>query len=266
MVGHLLGAHPAYYLIPIEVRFLVDPDGLCDLMAGTVEFPRFKRRISGLWWHRRFANGEERGLHKIVDEGLLDTALAEMRATIKRDRLEAGRAFVQTLLGGLTQADGATQWIEMTPPNVSRGRELLSLVPGMKLVHSVRDGRDVASSVAQRVWGPSDVFSALDWWFERLMEAGAACEGMSNDELYVLDMEDLVDRDRQESLERLLAFVGVEVTDEALRYFETRVVNSRANIGRWRRDVDPKDHERLNQRYDILLDRLEAAGAPRPRV
>lgn len=264
MVARLLGCHPDYYVIPIELRFLVDPGGLCDFVAGAADFDQFKRLITGRWWYRELQNGETRGLHRIFPEATLNTALDRLAADQADGRLPAAQAFVGELLDGLLSSVDAVQWIEMTPPNVARGRQLTQLVPGMKLIHSIRDGRDVAASVVPLVWGPSDFHAALEWWCDRVLEAEEACRGMTADELYVIRMEDLVERDRESALDGLLEFVGLEPHEKILHHFATQVTTEKSHIGRWKRDVPSVKHEAFNSRYRALLDRLQRAGAPAP--
>lgn len=264
ILARLLGSHPNFHLIPIEVRFLVDPGGLCDLVNGTIDLARFVELTTGQWWSRTLPDGQTRGLHKIVDEPTLSKALTHLSATFADDPLAAGRNFVHALLDPMASGAGATQWIEMTPPNVARGAELLRLVPDMKLLHSLRDGRDVACSVTPLNWGPSDVFASLDWWAERLLEAHTACQGLESSQLLIIEMEDLVSRHRLTTLDRLLSFLDVEATPEVSEYFERQVVPTRSNIGRWHNDVDPDKHEAFNDAYSFLLERLRLSGAPTP--
>ena len=264
IVARLLGSHPDYYMIPIEVRFLVDPGGLCDLVSGDSDFDRFERLITGMWWYRMPPDGQARGLHRVMTEESLMSALR--RFARQDDVVEGARTFIAELLDPLASGNQRRQWIEMTPPNVARGSQLLNLVPGAILVHSLRDGRDVAASVAPLHWGPSDVFSALEWWYERLIEAAEACRGLTEEQLLVVQMEDLVERDREGTLNRLLDFVGIDPPGVMLEYFATSVVSSRSNIGRWSDDVSPDEHERLNRRYEELVAALRAAGAPVPTV
>lgn len=52
MTARLLGNHPPCLGIPIEVRFITDPGGLCDLAEGRTGFRRFMRRILRRRLHR----------------------------------------------------------------------------------------------------------------------------------------------------------------------------------------------------------------------
>ena len=62
----------------------------------------------------------------------------------------------------------------MTPSAALKGNTLYRMFPEMKLLHLVRDGRDVACSVLRMPWGPNDLDSALDWWARRLEQGFAA--------------------------------------------------------------------------------------------
>ncbi len=99
---------------------------------------------------------------------------------------------------------------------------LLELFPEMRLVHSVRDGRDVACSVVPMRWGPTDIDEALDWWARKVEAGFAACDALPADRLLVMQMESLVEAERDREYARLLAFLGLE-DDAAMReYFDSR--------------------------------------------
>ena len=156
IVARILGAHPDVHLIPIEVRFIVDPGGLCDLVAGRTVMKDFAAHVLGAWWQRTRPDGESRGLHKILGRDSLIDAVDRLSRSGQDTILEGSRAFVHQILDPLADEEGAKTWVEMTPPNVARGDELLHLIPTMKLIHSVRGGKDVACSVARLNWGPDD--------------------------------------------------------------------------------------------------------------
>lgn len=261
IVARLLGSHPDYHMVPIEVRFIVDPGGLCDLVAGQCEFSRFEKLVTGRWWHRSLPDGQTRGLHKIIERAVLDESLARLRASFSDAPVVSARRFVSELLDPVAARASAAGWIEMTPPNVSRGKELRDLVPDMKLVHSIRDGRDVAASVSRMNWGPDDPFEALEWWAERMSEAHRACQGL-DDQLLILQMEDLVYRSRDDTLARLLDFAQLDLCAEVERFHNEELSEGRTNRGRWRQIVPPDSQNRFDEAYTAILACLVGQGVP----
>ena len=264
IIARVLGADPDAYMIPIEVRFLIDPNGLCDVVAGTVGIDRFQRWMDQRWWYRELADGTTRGVHSIIDREVLDDAFRQLRVQLASDPKAAARTFVHRVFDPVAEREGAKRWIEMTPPNVSRANELVDIMGDTTLVvHSIRDGRDVAASVSRMVWGPNDPFDALEWWAERMELAHAGCSALGSAHLHVLQLEDLVDREREGALEALARFAGLD-PDPLQQYLDRLVSGDRAHIGRWIDAVDPSDRKRFDARYDELRDGLARLGCPVP--
>lgn len=262
VTARLLGAHPTCHVIPIEVRFITDPGGLCDLAAGRVPFPRFRRRLLGRWSHRVLANGEQRGLDQILDRTTIESALPALRDGISRDPWQAAGRFVSRLLDPLAAAANAERWIEMTPGNAHAAPDLLRMFPDMRLIHSIRDGRDVACSVAPLPWGPSTAEEGLEWWATSLEEAFVACDGLPSDRLLEVHLEDLVGRDREAQYERILAFAGLDDDPTMRAYFEAEVTERRAHIGRWVEDIPADRAAEFVARYQALVDGFRERGRP----
>jgi hypothetical protein len=264
IVARVLGADPEAVMIPIEARFVVDPGGLCDLVAGKVRIDRFEQWMYGRWWYRERTDGTSRGVHSIVERDVLDDAIQQLRDELESDRRAAAKAFVHRLFDPVATRANAARWIEMTPPNVLRGNELVDIMgDSTRLVHSMRDGRDVAASVANMGWGPNDPFEALEWWFERMKLAHEGCSELGPTQLIVVQLEDLVARDREATLQRLARFAGSE-PGRLQRYLDRMVTADRAHIGRWTDAVEPSDRPRFDARYDELRTGLLAIGFPVP--
>lgn len=233
VMGRLLGSHPDFAELPSETKFLTGPEGLCALVGGAVSYEQFEAYVRGQAFENRFG----RGLHMMAGSGSLDALLPRLRAGLDKDPWAAAAAFVHDLLDPVALAAGKKGWVDTTPSNGVYGVALSRMFPNMRLVHMVRDGRDVAVSVTKRRWGPDDIDDALDWWARRLERAFAACERLPAPYLLTLQMEDLFVRDREPSFERLLAFVGLSEDPAIRRYFDEETPAGKAHAGRWRRDV-----------------------------
>jgi hypothetical protein len=264
IVARLLGAHPDFHMIPIEVRFIVEAGGLCDVVASGAGVREFRRRMLGRWFYREAADGTTRGLHKLMDRERIEDAVRVFERRLGSDPWLAGGEFVHRLLDPLAAAAGARGWIEMTPPNARVAPTLLRLFPDMRLIHSVRDGRDVACSIAPLIWGPNDVDEALDWWAEQLEQAFAACESLPPDRVLTVQMEDLVLHERAQEYARLLAFLGLD-DDPAMRaFFASGVSAERAHIGRWAEQVPADRRPAFEAHHRRLVDDLRKRGRPVP--
>ena len=54
------------------------------------------------------------------------------------------------------------------------------------MIHTVRDGRDAASSVTTKTWGPDDVIKGIDWWADRLRWIDRGVSGVEDGAEYGL--------------------------------------------------------------------------------
>jgi Sulfotransferase family len=260
IVGQLLGSHPAYEMIPIEVRFIVGPGGLCDLVEGRKPFGVFRSKILGPWFHRELADGQVRGLHQIVNLTELELGLDALRRGLASNPRAAGRRFVHRLLDPIAAAGNATGWVEQTPPNVLAAPCIARLFPAMKLIHVIRDGRDVACSVAPLGWGPDDIIDGLDWWADRLERGFSATAALPSDRVHVVRIEALARDERDLEYVRLLAFLGLD-DDPAMRaFFESRLTPANAHIGRWLDDVPAARRRSFEAHHRALMDGMRARG------
>jgi hypothetical protein len=258
ILGRILGSHAELKMVPTEVRFIVDHGGLCDIISGKYRLDHFRDKLLGPWWYRTTPEGGTRGLHKYLQRSHLVDALRQLEASDLG--ASAAGEFIHRVLDPTVGA--ARRWVEMTPTNVNRGRQLLEILPEMKLIHIARDGRDVACSVAPLWWGPSDVFSAIDWWGDAMLKAHNACSGLGSQNLHEVRMEQLVGANRDTTIDTLFGFVG-EAPDRAVRTFvEANVEGRHSRVGRWKSEVPPEQQPEFELRYERVLARLAEQGVP----
>jgi hypothetical protein len=233
VTGRLVGLHPSYHGITTEVRFLSAKGGLCDLVNGRTGMRKFDGRMRG----RGFDPTETNGPHMVLEQAAIEAALDRLAHDVRIDPVAAGAAFAHRLLDPLAIAAGKPGWVEMTPGNSRVAPTLLRMFPDLRLIHTERDGRDIACSVVPLGWGPNDLDSALDWWAASLRKCRAGVAALPPGRALVLRMESLLVDDRDGEYARLLDFVGL-TDDPAMRaYFEAQMTAERAHIGRWRTDV-----------------------------
>ena len=254
----LLGAHPANYRFPAELRFIAASGGLCDLVEGRTDLRHFEKRMLGRWFERLPRSDPDRSAQRATVEALLK----KHRAGFRSEPWMAAAAFTHDLLDPLSVAAGATSWIEKTPANALAAPTLLRLFPEMRLVHCLRDGRDVACSVTIMRWGPTDVDEALDWWAGKVDAGLVACRALPTDRLHVVQMENLIEHDREREYARLLAFMGLEDHPAMRAYFDSDLTPERAHIGRWRSEVPAERLESFQAHYLQLAERLRARHGP----
>jgi hypothetical protein len=259
VLGELLGEHSEYFDLPTELVFHAAEGGLPDLISGHVSTERFIEKLRTQWWYTLRPEGAqfpERGLHRIVPEDRLEAALTALPEAVENDPLGAAREFLFTLAQPVAEEHDKPYWIDTTPYNPFYGHALLELCPEMKLIHIVRDGRDVASSVSSIYFGPDEPIEALRWWDSRIRLADAGTRGLSDDHLMVVTFEDLFNGAREETYARILEFVGIEDEPRMRAYFESKMSPEAAHIGRWR-NLRFRERTDLDSVYQGVLLRMQ---------
>lgn len=258
IAAKLLGAHPDYEMIPIEVKFISVRGGLRDLAAGRTTVEAFEEQLMETWFDR----GPQKGLHLLMDRGAIEAELPALRQGLRADPWRAAADFAHRLLDPVAEVAGAQGWVEMTPQNAAAARQLNRMFPDMRLVHVVRDGRDVACSVVRFDWGANDAEQGLDWWAVHLERGFAAGDALPPERVLVVQMEDLVIRDREHEYARLLSFMGLDDNDATRDFFERQVSPEAAHAGRWREEVPPERRAAFEAHYERLVDDLRQRRRP----
>jgi hypothetical protein len=268
ILGRLLGEHAAFEDVPIEARFHCNKRGLPDLLEGRVSLSGFMEKLRGFWWHRIRVDGQPRGLYTLMYRSAFDAALERFESSYHSDPIAASRRLYLDLLWPLAEEAGKSGLVEMSSHNVREAQMLRRLFPEAKMIHTVRDGRDAASSVTTKTWGPDDVIKGIDWWADRLRWIDRGVSGSEDGAVYALPadrfhlvvLDDLVAGRREECLGALCAFLGIEPDAGMQAFFEAEMSSSGMNRGRWAEGVGPVGRARVRRRYERTLSALGAEG------
>lgn len=279
----LLGRHAEIGCVkPAEMWFITDRGGLCDIAYPNKDFLKkellalkrgnlsqlgaFNRRMRGFWYGRQWKREDRiKGLHETVSSDQLEKALEAFNASYKEDSVAAAKQLVSDLIDPYIISQGKTRWVDTTPRNVRRAEALYSVFPDLKLIHMIRDGRDVASSIVSMKWGPSDIHDALEQWFLHMLEGQQAAAKIPAHSVLTLQLEDLVEHDRENSYAKLLDFLEIKDSAKMRDYFENEMSATKANKGRWKTGLHPNDVAKLEFDYQIYCDRLTQLGFVIPK-
>jgi hypothetical protein len=260
----LIGTHPSYAALPIELRFHTDHGGLIDVLASRTPMSVFISRMQGEFYFRETLGGP-RGLHLITDERALSDALDEFRRAFLINRFSAARGLILAIAQPFAYREGKRAWVETTPYNIEAAPILHRLFPEMKMVHTVRDGRDVAASVVRMWWGPENHVDGLHWWSESLRAAELAASSLPPTAVHVLQFDELVSLDRTRSHVNLCNYLEIDPPDVA-RFFDDEMTEEAAHVGRWKTDLPHEESTMLNDLYrEIWLGLRDDGITCRPR-
>jgi hypothetical protein len=128
---------------------------------------------------------------------------------------------------------------------------LLRLVPHARLIHIVRDPRDVVASFTHQRWAPSDPVQAAQFYHDVMARWEAVKARVPAEAVLEIRLEDLV-TDPPAMLARLCAFWRLPWDD---RLLATDL--GRSNVGRWRRDLPASAHTAIEA---LVRPAMEAYG------
>jgi Sulfotransferase family len=265
VLARLLDRHPELASVPIEARFHCNIRGMPDLLGGRVSLDGYLAKLREFWWHRVRVDDQPRGLYNLMTQGQFDAAVGEFELAYRSNPVGACRQLFWDLLGPWAEAAGKPRLVEMSSHNIKEAQTLRRLFGAARFVHAVRDGRDAASSVTTKTWGPDDVISGIDWWADRLRAIDAGVRSVEDgteftlpaDRLCVIVLDELVEGDREATYAHLLAHVGVADAPAMREFFESEMSAAKANRGRWATGLGWLGRRRVRWRYERVLAALQ---------
>ena len=284
IVVNLLNKHSEVHSsLPREIKYLTSRFGLIDLIygrpisleensaakrnnLGARAFPIFGKskidlfikNMHGPWWSEVGKKGNTRGLAQGITEQTLDLALEDFVNKFKFKPLETARNIYFQLSGAQIKHPNVKYFADSTPVNIMQANYLYQLFPDARFLNMVRDGRDVAFSVAAERWGPSDPYEALDWWANRLLKAERALISIPQNQKVTLRLEDLVVRERESSLNLILEFLGINLEGKVKDFFDEELTQEKLNQGQWQSKL--ANPTKFEKKYLKILDQLKDKG------
>ena len=260
-VAALAAASCRRTLVPAELRIHTDLSARPALTSGDAGRLRTARNLLGHWRRHPapWDPGSPRGTHRIAPRRRHALGAARLVAAPAAAPERLCRLYLDALLDPLAPAPGA--WVEKTPDNCAAAGFLHRLYPELRLVHVVRDGRDVACSFMRVPWAPDEFESALELWERKLLLAHRGTLELPPERVHRVAIEDLIEHDRERSYRELTSFLGIDPGDHRTReLFDHELIPGRARIGRWQRDLPPIEHRRVTGLYRDSLERLAESG------
>jgi hypothetical protein len=187
--------------------------------SETHVFDMLMPRFNGL---RRRADREEMLRYWLSSEYFRRSGLRpeELRDRIL-DECRNGGDFLRMLMGTIATKQGARRWANTTPTYLGHVEEIKRAIPDALFIHMIRDGRDVALSMAEQGWirplpwnrGGRLLAAGLAW--EWLIDCGRpSLQGLPSDAIEV-HYEDLI-QSPQDTLDRVGDFIQHDLNYERI--------------------------------------------------
>ena len=268
ILGRLLGAHAQWADVPIEARFHCNKRGMPDLLEGRISLATYLEKLRNFWWHRVRVDDQPRGLYNLMTQASFDSAVERFEASYHDDPVESCAELFRGLLWRVGEQEGKPGLAEMSSHNIKEAQTLRRLFPQARFVHTVRDGRDAASSVTTKTWGPDRIVTGIDWWADRLraIDAGvrASDDGatffLRPEQMHTVVFDELLGGDRDARLAELLGFLDADEDASMREFFERQMGAEAAHKGRWAEGLGAVGRARVRRRYERTLDELGAEG------
>lgn len=238
-LGSMLGTHPRALATP-ESKFNVEAYLACARWSQPVDlqeaYREIKRRPDFPTWGIDMTTVDE------SEVAGLQSYAEIMHWLVKHYARSIGRETPEI-------------WVDHTPFNIVYAPILMELYPDAKMIHLVRDGRSVTSSVLKVDWGPNTPNAAAYWWINRVAHGLAAESFLGPERIHRVRYEDLV-LYPQTTLQSLCEFLEIEfepsmVTGSGFRMPKHAAhihphVGSAPNADRinaWQRELTPRQIE-----------------------
>ncbi len=130
------------------------------------------------------------------------------------------RGVVTLLFQCYAEKEGKVRWGDKTPEHVYYLKKIKTLFPEAKLIHLVRDGRDVAESQMRVFFGPNTIDQAALSWKKHVSAFRRFSAHLRPDEYREIHYEDLV-RSPDQELKKIFDFLGEEFLSFSERIPET---------------------------------------------
>ncbi len=184
--------------------------------------------------------------------------------SLVQERCHSTGDFLRLFMDEIAHLQGVERWAECTPAHLLHIAQIRRDFPGSRIIHIIRDGRDVALSLARQEWiagFPGDTNSrpllAARFW-DWMMRQGRLEGRRSLTDYLEIRFEELV-LDPPAALNRIGTFIGQPLDYDSIRRngigsvkkpntsFQADVANRFSPIGRWRYHLEPDEVRRLEQ-------------------
>jgi hypothetical protein len=184
--------------------------------------------------------------------------------------LDALRDFCDQVFTGMGDVvgPGASRICERTPENTTALDLIGDIYPDARVVHIIRDGRDVTRSLASQDWGPGSIRAAAEEWVTSVSKA--RLDGKNLAHYREVRYEEML-ADPRPHVTELYGWLGVDTRDDVVDAALTEAgvafnVDPRfptVAVGKWRETFSADDERVFHEIGGALLHELGyASGDP----
>lgn len=191
-------------------------------------------RIAGTYGDLR----ESRNRRRLIAALLRDAPIKQWRLGVTVDEIDARlrrRNFVgivETLFEFYAAQQGARRWGDKTPEHIRHLREIRRDFPGARLIHLVRDGRDVAEAMRRMIFYPVTAHGVARVWRDEVGHWQAFCAAEGTKNTHIVRYEDLV-TSPAEVVGEIFSFLDEPYVDTVSTYAQSSLSRNLDSQGPW---------------------------------
>jgi len=143
---------------------------------------------------------------------------------------------------------GKEVFVEDNTWSIMFADDMLRLVPHGKLIHIVRDPRDVVASLINQRWTPDELDHVLQWYLSVLSVWEKKKALLKDDQFLEIRLEDICS-DTETTVKSICDFCNID--------FEQGMINldlSQSNSGRYKAQFSAEEIERIEAKLSTILD------------
>lgn len=144
--------------------------------------------------------------------------------------------FLTTIFDNILKHNNKSVFVEDNTWNILFADKIMEILPNSKLIHIVRDPRDVLASMKKQRWAPDSVPHLIEWYSSIMTQWQNIKEKINSDNFIEIKFEDLV-TDTNTIVNKLTDFVGIPFEKSMV----TLNLTDKANINRWKNDFSQRD-------------------------
>lgn len=283
----IFAQHPEVASFPFEYRFIIDPDGVVDFyqsMSGAwspymadVKIKRLHAFLNNVaekklgkenyhdWelaeWFPHFKENTETLIQELKTfdyQGFWPGAKGDKSSYQITFSEYKDKQLLSTILGKFLKknidefikVNEKSILVEDNTWNILFARELSEVLPTSKLLHLVRDPRDVIASFMEQRWCPSDFESSLKM-YKSIIERWFDVESTLSKSFYkTVKLEDLV-KNPEETLREICYFSGIPFEKELLE-----IALNKSNSGRWKKVFTKQNEQVIEEELGSIFEKL----------
>lgn len=140
------------------------------------------------------------------------------------------RTFIINTTNSILSKQGREVFVEDNTWNILFADTLLDMLPNARLIHIIRDPRDVVASLMKQNWAPDNLEAATTFYRSIINRWFEIEKKIAPDRFIMVKLEDL-SREPEKTIKEMCAFAGLDYEIEM-----TEIDLSKSNAGRWEKE------------------------------